>query len=122
MRMKGLKALQSIQPYNGDNTLAASCRTALEFYKKEASEQIPVLTEYLMKDEQFAEMKKGFESKPAASRTQADVDMFNSRVGEVNALAQKQNAINAAANQERSAAIDGWNRASQAFFARHVPK
>jgi len=119
---EGLSALSAIQPYNGDTSLRDSCRTALLFYKKEALSQTPVLTEFLMKNEQFAEMKKAFELKPAQERTQADVDAFNNRVREINTLAQNQNAVNQAANQERSAAIDSWNRASESFFGRHVPK
>lgn len=119
---EGLRALSAIQPYSGDSALLDSCRAALLFYKKEAAEQAPVLTEFLMKNEQFADMKKAFELKPAQDRTQADVDAFNNRVREINALAQKQNAVNQAANQERSRVIDSWNRASESFFGRHVPK
>lgn len=119
---EGLTALRSLASYSGDSSLIDSCRAALEFYRKEASEDTVILTEFLLKNEQFAEFKKAFDLKPQADRTQADVDAYNKRVNEVNALAQKQNSMNQASNQARGAVIDRWNKSSEAFFSRHVPR
>jgi hypothetical protein len=118
---EGLQALQTIQPFEGDNALMLSCKQALLFYKKTAETDIPKLTDFFLKEENFEKMKKAFESKSASDRTKEDVDAYNKGVKEINAAVNSFNQTNNIVNNARNAAIQNWNDTEKSFIDAHMP-
>ncbi|MCR9141670.1 MAG: hypothetical protein NXI24_05415 [bacterium] len=119
---EGLSQLSQIGAYAGDSSLLQSARDMLTFYRNEAAREVPVLTDFLLRQDQFESIKKAFEAKPPAQRTRADVDNFNAQVNQVNAAGTKSNATNERLNRERVAQINRWNQVNERFLSRHIPK
>jgi len=118
---EGLKALDTVKPFDNDASLVVACRKALQFYKQTASTDIPRLTDFYVKEEEFGKLKKSFESKGSSSRTQADVDAYNKAVKDVNASAKAFNQTNQKVNSARTQAINEWNDAEKKFADDHMP-
>lgn len=118
---EGLQALDTLKQFNGDASLATATRQVLQFYKKMAETDVPQLTDFFLKQENFEKIKKAFESKPESSRTKQDVDAFNKAVNEVNAAVNKFNQVNTKVNNARNQAIDAWNKADKDFTDRNMP-
>lgn len=119
---QGLDDLDDLGGYSGDKTLWKACEGVLKFYKKEAGEKLPIMTDFLLKKDQFLEIKKSFDRKRPEERTQEAVDSFNAKVKEINGLSKQYNQINDELNQERKKVIDLWNKTGDGFFGKHVPK
>ena len=66
-------------------------------------------------------MKKAFESKPAAKRTQQDIDAYNKSINEINNAVNAYNTINNQINKERSKAIDHWNDTVRKYLDNYMP-
>jgi uncharacterized protein YukE len=119
---EGIEKLKATPALFGDNSLEAGCRQALEFYLQECKTQIPVMTNFYLKDENFQKVKKAFDAKREKDRTKEDVAQFNQAVNELNnAINEYNNAINQV-NNARKKAIDNWNKASEKFLDTHTPK
>ncbi len=69
----GLEKLKHVKAYNNDPSLIVACRSVLIFYKEEAAKS-KIMTDFLMKEENFNKIKKSFESLPANRRTQQDIN------------------------------------------------
>jgi hypothetical protein len=117
---EGLLKLDTVKTFNGDGSVRAACRGVLDFHKKEV-EKFSILSDYLIKLEEFEKAKKAFDAKPASKRTQADVDTFNKQIKEVNVVVQESNKINVELNSSRSKVLDNWNNARKRFMDQHVP-
>lgn len=117
---EGLDKLNNIKGYNGDPSLIEACRSALNFYKTE-SQKGADLTDYMLKEENFAKTKKQFDSKPASKRTQQDVDQYNKAVNDINTAGQKYNAINADLNKQRATALTNWDKAVAKYMDQYMP-
>jgi hypothetical protein len=118
---EGLDKLKDLKGYNNDGSLIVACRNALLFYKEEAS-QGAVMTDYLLKEENFNKLKKQFEAKPANKRTQPDVDEFNKAVNDINAALKKYNAVNEDLNKQRTKALNDWNKTYSKYMDEYMPK
>lgn len=117
---EGLAKLDTIKGYNGDMGLKSSCRSALEFFKKEA-EKTAVITDYFMKEEAFAQIKKNFENNPSAKSDKAEIDKYNKAVNEINAASKQYNQTNQSLNQTRDNVYNNWNNAVNTYMDRNVP-
>jgi len=119
----GLAVLDTLKSFNGDANLKIACKVALTFYKNEADTKIlqDVLDYYSAKSK-FEKIKTAFDAKAASSRTKTDVDEYNAAVTEYNKAGIKYNTTNTELNTKRTAAIEGWNKAGEAFLDKHVPK
>lgn len=117
---EGFKTLKTLRGYNNDPSLIVACQKALQFYNDEAKKQ-QLATEFLLKEEAFAKLKKSFESKPAAKRTQQDVDAYNKGVNEINDAVNAYNALNNQINKERTRAIDNWNDTVRKYLDNYMP-
>lgn len=118
---EGLKGLDTLKTFNGDPSLAAACRQVLQFYKKSAEKDIPKLTEFYLKEENFAKMKKTFEGKPASSRTKEDVDAYNKAVNDINNSVNEFNQLNNQLNKNRTLLLNSWQEAEKKFSDTHMP-
>jgi hypothetical protein len=121
MADEGMEKLKKIKGYNNDASLIAACRKILSFYKSEAS-QSASLTDFFLKAENFAKIKKQFEAKPASKRTQQDIDQYNNAVNEMNSASKSFNETNNELNKERTDALNDWNKAYNRYLDEYMPK
>ncbi|MEO6732800.1 MAG: hypothetical protein ABIN01_16375 [Ferruginibacter sp.] len=115
----GLVKLAKISSFQGDNSLLSNCKRILEFYITEATEKIPAVSDYFLKQEAFEKMNKDFEKK--SSPTADEVATFNRAVKEINNAVKTYNTNNNFLNQSRSGLLNNWNSAVDAYFDNHMP-
>ena len=119
---EGLQRIDTIKAFKGDGSLVNACRKVLEFHKQEADKQLPGLNDFLLKNDEFEKIKKAFDSKPANKRTQADIDVYNKAVNDINAALADSNKLLTAMNTGRDNVLEHWNQTRQRFMQAHVPK
>jgi hypothetical protein len=93
----------------------------LQFYKSEASEKVPVMTEYILKQEAFQKLQKSFNAKSSSQRTQTDIDSYNKAVKEINETGNEYNKINSETNKKRTDMLDNWNNVVKKYWDNHMP-
>ncbi|MBN1499729.1 MAG: hypothetical protein JW982_06230 [Spirochaetes bacterium] len=119
---EGIELIKKIKPYEKDNSLSVSCIKILEFYNKESQKSVPLIVDYLLKNESYQKVKSAFDLKKDDERTKEDVDLYNKKVKELNDAVKSYNTDNDATNKERALLINNWNKSSSAFFDNHIPK
>jgi len=119
--VEGLATLDTIKPFEGDPSMVAACKQLLNFYKKEAETEIPKVTDYFLKEENFNKIKASFDAKPETSRTQQDVDTYNKAVKEMNGAVNISNQTNTNLNNSRNQLIQNWENVEKAFEDNHMP-
>ena len=119
---EGLKKLDTLKSFGGDNSLKTSCHQVLEFYKLEASEKIPILTNYYLKKETFEKIKAAIDAKSQTESTKADVDQYNKALAEYNKTIAESNKTSQEISKKVGMLLDSWNKNVEAFLDRHVPK
>lgn len=117
---EGKKKLTSVEMYQNDATMIEATKNLFNFYESELAE-INIVTDYILKKENFEKIKLAFDQKKEKDRTQEDVDQYNNAVNEMNAAVNKFNAWNDKMNKTRSKFIDAWNSTSESFTNKHVP-
>ncbi|MBO9199846.1 MULTISPECIES: LIC11966 family surface protein [Niastella] len=117
----GMKGLDTLKSFNGDPSLANACREVLKYYKKMAETDVPKLTDFYLKEENFTKTKKAFDAKSANSRTKEEVDAFNKMVSEYNEAVNNFNKTNNTVNKERTQAITTWEAAQKKFADANMP-
>ncbi len=113
---EGLKALSadSLKNYKGNSGLKNGCQQALEFYNRMAKNDIPKLTDFYLKQENFQKIKKTMDAK-GNNRTQADVDEYNKAVRDMNASINGFNQLNQSLNKQRQDVNENWETAERTF-------
>jgi hypothetical protein len=117
---EGLEKLKKIEGFNSDPSLVVACTELMNFYKMEAGKGSS-LSEYFLKEENFAKLKKQFDAKPGSKRTQQDVDQYNKEVNELNDAMQVFNKTNNEMNKTRSSAINNWEKAYKKYMDNYMP-
>jgi len=118
---EGLKGVDTLKSFNNDPSLANACRDVLKYYKKMAETDMPKLTDFYLKEENFNKAKKAFDSKSDGSRTQADIDAYNKAVKEYNESINSFNKTNNAINKERNEVMNTWEAAQKKFQDANMP-
>ncbi len=118
---EGIKKIIAIGFFNTDGTLKNVCQQLLSFYQHEASKTTDHI-DFFLKNENYEKIKKAFDAKRPNDRTKADVDQYNTAVKEYNTSVNKFNAINNDLNKRRSDLINLWNKTSDNFLSKYVPK
>lgn len=118
---EGLQGVDTLKTFNGDPSLANACRDVLKYYKKVAETDVPKLTDFYLKEENFNKTKKSFEGKSASSRTKEDVDAYNKAVKEYNEGINVFNQTNNTMNKERTQQMNTWENAQKKFQDTHMP-
>lgn len=116
----GLKKLDTMKAFQGDNDLKMSCKQTLQYYEKVASVYMKPVTDYLLTKERFESIKKDYEKKSEPKKE--DVDAYNKAVKEINDSSKKYNDAINAMNSSGSENINNWNKAVDGFFDEHMPK
>ncbi|MCW4469909.1 hypothetical protein OGH69_13095 [Flavobacterium sp. MFBS3-15] len=117
---EGLEKLKQASPYKNDPMLVNATKKALEFYKKEALEFAPGVTDFMMLNQKADESKKAMDAKGKPSKE--DIDAYNKTVNELNKAVGNYNKLNNKYNTERNNAITAWNTSSEGFVSKHVPR
>jgi D-ribose pyranose/furanose isomerase RbsD len=118
---EGLEKLKSLKGYNGDQSLITACRNTLNYYKTE-TEKITGMSDFILREEDFAKIKKQFDAKPSSKRTQQDVDQYNKAVNDMNAASNNFNSTSAELNKLGTAALNDWNKTYSKYMDEHMPK
>lgn len=116
---EGLKSLDTIKPFEGDPSLVNTCKQVLTFYKQAAENDMPKLTDFYVKQEEFNKLKKDFDA--GSNHTQADVNTYNKAVKDFNNASNAYNQTNNKVNNGRTQAVNGWNNADKDFQDQHIP-
>ncbi|UAY53418.1 LIC11966 family surface protein [Ferruginibacter albus] len=116
---EGLKSLDTIKAFEGDNSLVIACKSLLKFYISE-TDKLSVVSDYLLVQERFNKMKADYDAKSDHSKD--DVNNYNKGVKEINDASNKYNQTSSQIYQGRKELIDNWNNAVKSFFDDHMPK
>src|SRR5262249_598692 len=115
---EGLKALDTVKPFDGDPSLIVACRNALKFYQQTADKDMPKLTDFYVKSEELDKLKKSMDAK-GSGRTKEDVDAYNKAVNDFNAGVKNFNATNQKVNTGRTQVVNDWNDQEKKFADEH---
>jgi hypothetical protein len=119
---EGLAALQidSLRSFQGNPGLAAGCREALQFYGSMAKNEIPKLTDFYLKEENFDKIKSSLEAK-GSNKTKEDVDQYNKSVKDINASVNNFNQLNQDLNKRRQEVVQNWEASEKSFRDELIP-
>jgi hypothetical protein len=118
---EGLDKLKDVAPFENDARMVVACRQVLEFLRDEANNKVGLLTDFIMKSENFEEVKKSFNALAPSKRTQKDIDNYNKAVNDMNKGVGQFNSTNKQLNDKRNGVLNAWNSAVQSFFDEHMP-
>ncbi len=116
---QGLEKLKTLKGYIGDGSLIIACRSMLNFYKEEAKKAAG-MTDFFLKEESFAKLKKQVDAK-GSKRTQQDIDQYNKGVNELNTAVNTYNATNNELNKQRTSNLNAWNSAVKKYMDNYIP-
>lgn len=114
-----LAKLDTMSAYEGDSDLIIAVKKAIEFYKNEAENEFPKVSDFYIKKDNFEKANEIMESKKKKDRTQEDVDKFNKAVSEYNEAVNSFNETNETLNKNRSDMLDEWNKSVESFYKTH---
>lgn len=118
---EGLAVLDTMKIFSGDPSLANACKFALNQYKRMSENDVPKMTDFILKNENFEKVKKSFDSKPQKDRTQQDIDTYNKAVNDMNAGVNTFNSTAKFIADTQTNIIDTYNKAGKEFADRHTP-
>lgn len=118
----GLKKVKDVGNYINDATLGNVTKDLLDFYIYESGDDSKILTDYLVKKENFEKIKAAFDAKKEKDRVQADYDQVNAAGQEYNKVVNDFNKKNEELFNKRKQLIDRWNKTAQTFLDKHVPQ
>jgi hypothetical protein len=118
---EGMAGLDSMKNFAGDPSLANACRYALNQYKIMAERDVPKMTDYFLKTENFEKLKRSFDAKPQSSRTQQDVNAYNKAVNEMNAGVNTFNSLAQSTNNTANSISETYTKADKDFADKHTP-
>jgi hypothetical protein len=110
----GILKADSIRDYKGNSGLANGCRQALEFYSRMAKNDIPKLTDFYLKQENFDKIKKSMDAK-GEGRSKQDVAEYNKAVNDMNASVGNFNQLNQDLNKRRQEVSVNWESSEKSF-------
>lgn len=117
----GFAALDSLGGYDNDATMIATCRQALTFFKKEGETELPKLSDFLLKQENFSKIEASYNAKPKNSHTKEDDDGYKAALAETNKAYETATQGLKNIITERNKVIDNWNKVEQKFIDTHMP-
>jgi hypothetical protein len=118
---EGLAKLTSIKAFDGDPSVLNSCKKMLQFYVKAAQEKITPISDFLVKNDNFNEIKKTFDTKAQAQRTKEDVHKYNKAADEMNKAVTIYNKSNKELYDNATNLNNEWNNSVQNFMDKHMP-
>jgi hypothetical protein len=119
---EGLEALKadSLRTFDGNPSLSSSCREALLFYNSMAQNDIPKLTDFYLKEENFDKIKKSLGAK-GSNKTKEDVEQYNKAVKDINVNVISFNQLNQDLNKRRQEVVQNWENSEKSFRDEIMP-
>jgi hypothetical protein len=118
---EGLIGIDTLRSFNGDASMAQTCKECLIGYKKIAETIIPKLTDHFLKEENFANIKKAFEAKSPSDRSKQDIDAYNKSIKEINNDVNEYNQNNNELNNLGAQLVNNWNSTEKTFLDNNMP-
>ena len=118
---EGMIVLDTLKNFEGDPSLANICRHAMNQYKRMAENDVPKLTDFILKTENFEKVKKSYDSKPQRDRTKQDVDNYNRAVNDMNASVNVFNSTNKYLYETQNEVVSTWQKTDKEFADQHTP-
>ena len=112
---QGLRSVRKEGGYKGNRKLYEAALESLEFYKREAEQDLTIVAEY------YEQLKKLETLKEARKEGARNAEEYNRTVREINAAAGNLNAVNEKLNKERAQVLYQWNEVSSEFLAIQLP-
>jgi len=116
---EGLQNLSKIHSFEDDPDLINVCRKALQFYEHEAKTSIPIISDYLVKSDNFDKLKTAMNS--SSNHSKEDVDNYNKAVNDINNAVAAYNKLNKEDNDARNKVIEEWDNGGLTFLNKHTP-
>jgi len=118
---EGLEILKSVEHYKNDKSIALATKKTFDFFIDEADNKIPLLTDFLVLNEDLQKTQATLEKTPERKRTKEQIDGYNKMVKDFNKKANDYNKTNDALNKKRQTVINGLNSTNQKFLSHHIP-
>jgi hypothetical protein len=118
---EGLIGVDTLRSFNGDASMAQTCKESLIGFKKIAETIIPKMTDHYLKEENFNNIKKAFEAKSPSDRTNQDIDAYNKAVKEINNDVNTYNQNNNEMNNLGTQIVNNWNSTEKTFLDNNMP-
>ncbi len=118
---EGMNMLDTLHAYQHDKSLIEAAKQTLVFYQKECAEQLPLLVDFLKKEDAMARAKETFDTKKDQEKTKEVVDAYNRTIRDFNTMVTTYNEATKNLNQERTKVVTKWEKASLNFLDKHVP-
>jgi hypothetical protein len=115
----GLKQLDTLTAFNGDNSLIKNAKLILTFYSDESDEKMGNVSDYFPAAKEFQKTRALYEKKP--SHTKDEVKEYKKAVDEFNASLKKFNNTSHNLDRKRKKLFDNWNDAGKDFLNKHLP-
>ena len=117
----GLIGVDTLKAFDGDASMAQTCKECLKGYKKLAETIIPKMTDFYLKEENFKNIKKSFEAKSSSDRTRQDVDAYNKGVKDFNNDVNVYNQNNNEMNNLGAQILNNWSSTEKTFMDNNMP-
>lgn len=118
----GLDKMKDFPAFNGDINLRRFCMEALKYHKSLADTKLKPVSDYFLEKEKFDKVKHAFDVKKEKDRTKADIDQYNTAAKSMNEKADLFNNAVKECVDESNKKTENWNKASEEFTHKHVPK
>ena len=118
---EGLIGIDTLRSFNGDASMAQTCKDCLLGYKKLAETIIPKMTDYYLKQENFKNIKKAFDAKSPSDRTNQDIDAYNKAIKDINNDVNAYNQNNNEMNNLNAQLLNNWNSTEKSFMDANMP-
>jgi hypothetical protein len=118
---EGLAVLDTMKNFSGDPSLANACKYALNQFKRMSENDVPKVTDFILKTENFEKVKKSFDAKQQKDKTKEDIDAYNKAVNELNAGVNLFNNTGKLMNDTQSNIINTYTKADKDFADKHTP-
>jgi hypothetical protein len=115
----GLKQLDTLKAFNGDNNLIKNAKLILTFYSGESDVKMGDVSDYFPATKEFQKTRALYDKKP--SHTKNEVKDYKKAVDEFNASLKKFNNTSHNLDRKRKKLFDKWDDASKDFLQKHLP-
>jgi len=118
---EGIAKIISLEPIEGDKTLANETTKCMEMYQKIASDYAPKMIDFYTFNAKFEDAKVSLERKSEKERTKEEIDNYNKMVKEINGRINDYNKVNSEVTNMRNDYINKWNTTGEQYISKHVP-
>lgn len=80
---------------------------------------MPKLTEFYVKQEDFAKLKKSFDA--GSNHSKEEVDNYNKAIKDINGSVNTFNQLNTKVNKGRTQVVNNWQETEKKFADDHMP-